>query len=75
MIIYSWPVYLIFGLFILFLFLALKNVLIPTEHRFDGRRKVYFRNGKPFMKFNKIKGVDVQKSGGNSPNEGWGKPM
>ena len=27
------------------------------------------------MKFNKIKGVDVQKSGGNSPDEGWGKPM
>ena len=74
MIIYSWPVYLIFGLFILFLFLALKNVLIPTEHRFDGRKKVYFRNGKPFMKFNEIKGVDVQKSGGNT-DEGGGKPM
>ena len=74
MLLYSWPIYLFPGLIALIFTVALKNLLIPTHHNFDQRKKIYLRNGKPFMKFNEIKGVDIQKSGGNT-GEGGGKPM
>ena len=75
MIPYSWPPYLIFGFIIFVLAQAFKNLLIPSEHKFDQRSNIYSRDGRSISPFSEIKGVDIRKIGGNTGGDGGGPAM
>ena len=60
MITYSWPAYLILGFIILLLVKACKNLLIPSEHKFDQRSNIYSRDRRSISPFSEIKGVDIR---------------
>lgn len=75
MIPYSWPAYLILGFIIFVLARAFKNLLIPSEHKFDQRSNIYSRDRRSISPFSEIKGVDIRKIGGNTGEGGGGPAM
>ncbi len=75
MIPYSWPAYLILGFIIFVLAKAFKNLLIPSEHKFDQRSNIYSQDGRSISPFSEINGVDIRKIGGNTGEGGGGPAM